>query len=222
MNDNRKAAEKYLLDALAKIDKSGKNVDRYKKLFASMSDKEFNEYVDTIDKGNDVVAFYTANMTDKLKLEDLLKAAKELGVELFERIRVYDNSTDTYYLTPHKCCVIEVPVRRMSQFVDHKISVPEGDSRIDMLTGQVVQEDKAASLSQVEVQTLFARGMKSTILELIKFRGGDVVAFGEYKRELEEIGKSSVTPDGSSIPRSAAVLDVLLSGMQIESNASGV
>ena len=222
MKYHRQEAEKYLLSTLAELDKSGKNIRHYKKMFAEMSDADFAKYVDNLEKGEDVIAFYVANMIDKVTLEDLMRVAKLVGVKLFERIYIYDSNSEKYYSTPHECCIIEVPVRRMSQFVDHKISVPEGDSKIDMLSGQVVREDKAASLSQVEIQTLYARGMKSTILEFIKYRGGDVVAFSQYKRELEEMGKSSVTPDGTSIPRSAVTLDVLLSGMQIESNASGV
>ena len=57
---------------------------------------------------------------------------------------------------------------------------------------------------------------------MIKFRGGDVVAFSEFKRELEEQGSTSIGRETGSLVRSAVVLDVLFSGMHIESNASGV
>lgn len=222
MDAKRKAAEEAVLNAMKILDKSGKNVRQYEKMFAGMSDKDFYDYVSNIEKGEDVLAFYSSNMTDKLKLEDLMQIAKDMGVELFERIRIYDVATETYYLTPYKCCVLEVPTRPMSQFVMHKLSVPEGDSHIDVLSGQVVQDDKAASISQVETQTMHARGLKFTIMELLKSRGGDVVAFSKYKRELEEGGHTSVTPDGTSVPRSAVTVDALLAGMQIKSNASGV
>ena len=91
-----------------------------------------------------------------------------------------------------------------------------------MLSGQVVKPDQAGTISQIEVQTLFSRGLTKTIRELIKFRGGDVVAFGEFKRELEEQGSSSIDVETGSVARSAVTMDVLFSGMHLESNISGV
>lgn len=57
---------------------------------------------------------------------------------------------------------------------------------------------------------------------MTKFRGGDVVAFGEFKRELEEHGSATIAQDTGSVARSAVTLDVLYSGMHIEANASGM
>jgi hypothetical protein len=85
-----------------------------------------------------------------------------------------------------------------------------------------MKPDQASSLSQVEVQTLYARGLTNSILELIKYRGGDLTAMSDYKRELEEQGQTSVAKDTGSIVRSAVILDVLLSGVHIESNISGL
>ena len=222
MNPNRKAAQDYLLKNMSLLDKSGENTKMYEGLFAKMSNKDFDKYVKALEDGKAVVALYVPPLKTKITIRDLLDASKKLGVELFERIKIYDDATDSYYTTSGKYLVLEVPVRRMAQFVDHKLSVSENDTKIDILTGQVVQEDKAASLSQVEVQTMYARNLKNTITELLKQRGGDVIAFGEYKRELEETGIASLKTDVTSKPRSAVVMDVFMSGMHIESNASGV
>ena len=148
--------------------------------------------------------------------------AKELGIKMFERIKMWDNATQSYYLTPYEYMIIDIPIRRMSQFHDHKLSVAEGDSKIDMLSGQVVKPDKAGSISQVEIQTLYGSSLDKTILELIKYRGGDVTAFAEYKRELEETGRVSIGRDTNSVPRSAVVVDVFMSGMHIHTNVSGM
>lgn len=50
----------------------------------------------------------------------------------------------------------------------------------------------------------------------------DVVAFAEFKRELEETGTTTVDRDTGTKVRSAVTLDVLYSGILIESNASGM
>lgn len=222
MNEKRKKAQDFILKHISAVDPSGKNTERYKKKFAAMSDKEFDDYMWALREKNEVIYFYAANMVDTIKIPDLIAAAKGLGIKLFERIRMWDEPTQSYYLTPHEYFIIKIPVRRMSQFVDHKLSVGEGDKKIDLLSGQVVKPDKGNSLSQVEIQALYARGLEHTIKEMIKFRGGDVVAFAEYKRELEETGTTTIDKETGSVVRSAVILDVLMSGMHIESNASGV
>lgn len=222
MTDKRKKTQEYIIDKMKKADPSGKNAARYTEMFASMSDKAFDEYMIRLRDRKDVLVVYSANMVDKIDLGQLIALAKETGVELFERIRLWDEPTQSYYLSPNKYCILQFPVRRMSQFVDHKLSVAEGDSHIDMLTGQVSKPDKAGSISQVEIQALYAKGLENTIIELIKYRGGDVTALAEFKRELEETGKTTISRDTGSVVRSAVVLDVLMSGMHIESNASGL
>lgn len=222
MATQRKAAEAYLYKCLDRIDKTGTNSKLYREFFSKLSDAQFELYLKRLEQGEDVLAFYAPNVKMKMDLDDVISAAEDLGVEIFQYIDRYDDATDSYYRTPFKCCVLELPVRRQAQFADHKLSVPEGDSKVDMLTGQVMKPDRAGSISQVEIQTLFARGLKTTSLELLKYRGGDVVAFAEYKRSLEENGSANINKDTGSVPRSAVVLDALLSGMHIESNASGV
>ena len=214
MTPKRKKAQERILAAMKDFDPTGTNTKFYEDLFSKLSDKEFDDYMKRIRDKQDVLAYYAPNMKTKTDVNDLIKLSHKYGVELFERIRMYDPLAETYYLT--------VPVRRFSQFIDHKLSVAEGDSRIDMLSGQVVKPDQAGTISQIEVQTLFSRGLTKTIRELIKFRGGDVVAFGEFKRELEEQGSSSIDVETGSVARSAVTMDVLFSGMHLESNISGV
>lgn len=222
MNEKRKKAQAKILSIVNAMDKSGMNNEYYTKLFDSLSDKEFEAYMIRIRDKKDILPFYAANMISKIKVKDLVRVAKSINLELFERIRMYDPITDSYYLTPHKQMIVQLPVRKMSQFVEHKLSVAEGDSKIDVLSGQVCKPDQAGSISQIEIQTLYARGLKSTIRELAKYRGGDVVAFADFKRELMEQGKANISRETGSITRSAVTLDVLFSGMHIESNASGV
>lgn len=222
MNPLRKKVEDHIINNIKDIDPTGKNTKRYKDFFQSLSDKEFDEWMKNIRDKKEVLTYYNAPLDKSVKVEQLLAVAKRLNIELYTRLKLWDTVTQSYYLTPHKYIVLRLPVRRMSQFVDHKLSVPEGDSKIDLLTGQVIKPDKGSSLSQVEVQALYARGLENTILELIKYRGGDVVAFGDYKRELEETGKTSIGKDTGSVVRSAVILQVLLSGLHISSNVSGV
>lgn len=222
MTPKRKKVQDRILEIVNMVDKSGKNAKFYTDKFSKMSDKDFDDFMKRIRDHDDVLCIYCANMVDHLKVADVVKAAKKVNLEIFERIRMYDAATDSYYYTPNKFMVVQLPVRRLSQFADHKLSIPEGDSRIDMLTGQVVKPDQGAGLSEPEIRCLYAQGLKNTLRELVKFRGGDVVAFAEYKRELEENGQTTIDRDTGTKVRSSVTLDVYLSGMLIESNASGL
>lgn len=217
---NRKDAEEYILKFMKDFD-NGINYERYKNMFSKMSDKEFDSFMSDIRDKKEVLYVYSANAKDVLSIDHVLELAKKYNVEVFERIWMYDRSTESYYLTPHKYVVLQVPVRRMSQFIDHKLSVPEGDTKIDLLTGQVSREDAAGGLSQTEVQTLYARGFDKVITELMKFRGGDVTAYADFKRELEETGAATINKETNTTARASVIMDGLFAGMHIESNASG-
>ena len=77
---------------------------------------------------------------------------------------------------------------------------------------------RAGSISQVEVQALYAKNLKETIKELISIRGGDVVAQAEFTRELEETGRASGIKTSNSMPRSAVTLKELFAGILIDTN----
>lgn len=221
MNSKRKSVEDYIFKYLDKLDKSGMNRKRYTSMFSKMSDADFDTWMKNIRDGKDCLVYWTPAMKVKPTIKDLVVVARELNIKLFHRLKLWDAPTQSYYLTPKEYIVLELPCRRMSQYVDHKLSVPEGDSKIDLLSGQPMKPDQAGSISQTEVQALYARGLTSTIKELLKYRGGDVNAYAEYKRELEEQGSTTIARDTGSVPRSAVVLDSLFEGIMIQSNAAG-
>lgn len=218
----RKKIEAYVIEHMNYMDPSKKNGKRYEEFFSGLSDAEFDKWMRDLKEGKDVLIFYSANIEDKVKIENLVAETHRLKLKLFEKLRIWDDVTQKYYLTPNEYFVAPQIVRRFSQFADHKLSVPESDKRIDMLTGQVVKPDQAAGITLPEVQSLYGRGLNKTLLELLKFRGGDVTALAEYKRELEETGATSIGKETGSIVRSAVILDVFFSGAHIQTNASGM
>ena len=222
MNTKRKSVQDKIYKVMNQLDPSGKNKKIYENMFTKMSDKDFDDYMKRIRSGEDVLHLYAANLVDDLPVAHVTNVAKANNVKIFERIRMYDVVNDCYYYTPKEYAVLQLPIRRMVQFADHKLTVAEGDSRVDILTGQVVKPDAGARISEPESRILHAFGFKNTLRELNKFRGGDVVAFAEYKRELEETGMTTVDRDTGTKVRSAVAVDVYYSGIHIESNASGL
>ena len=222
MNNKRKAVQDKIYKVMSQLDPTGKNKKFYEDMFNKMSDKDFHEYMLRIRSGEDVLYLYSANLVDNLSVKHVTDVAKANNVKIFERIRMYDAVNDCYYYTPKEYAVLQLPIRRMVQFADHKLTVANGDSRVDMLTGQVVKPDKGAGLSEPESRILHGFGFKNTLRELNKFRGGDLVAFAEYKRELEETGRTIVDRDTGTKVRSAVTVDLYYSGIHIESNVSGL
>ena len=147
MNTKRKSVQDKIYKVMNQLDPSGKNKKIYENMFTKMSDKDFDDYMKRIRSGEDVLHLYAANLVDDLPVAHVTNVAKANNVKIFERIRMYDVVNDCYYYTPKEYAVLQLPIRRMVQFADHKLTIAEGDSRVDMLTGQVVKPDKGAGLS---------------------------------------------------------------------------
>ena len=218
-NPKRVKIERMILDTVKLMEPGGTNYERYKQLFASMDDKAFTKFITEIKEGKRKLTFLAPNMKVVLKQKDLVNAADTLGAEIFSRITYEDPVTGITYTTPQECIVLNLPVRRTRQFLQHGLSVPEGDSRIDSLTGQVMKPDQASKFSFVELQLLRGRGMSATIKEFMKIRGGDIPAYSSYKQQLEETGTfSQESLDPNTMPRTVMVLHTALRCMGIGNN----
>jgi hypothetical protein len=222
MNAKRKAVEEYLYKHLDTIDPTHSNSDRYKRIFAKMNDAQFDVFMQKLRNKQHQLYLIAPTGRVNIKLNDLFKAAKELGVEFFEQIWLTDTHTGKRYLTPNKYIVIKVPIRRLKQYLVHKMSLPKSDKKIDYLTGQVILEDRASNLSFVEVQELYAYNFKNSLLELFKVRGGDIYAYQDMKNKINETGTASLDDIApNSMVRSTVVLSQILNACMLANNYFG-
>jgi hypothetical protein len=100
-----------------------------------------------------------------------------------------------------------------------KISVPNSDTKIDAFSGQVVKPDKGSSISSVEMQTILSKGLKVSIAELIRVRGGDISAYSHFRGQLEETGYASLNSiDNDSRARSSVILGTYFRAAHIDNN----
>jgi ASC-1-like (ASCH) protein len=218
MASKRKALISYV-QSLSGIDPNGTNVKRYVDMFTNMSDKELTTFMTNMREGRVQFNFSVPNMTKRISLDQILATAKKVDVKLFDYVWFYDKELKTHYRSRHKLPILRLPLRRMQQFLDKKLSVPDSDRRIDMITGQVTGKDRASSVTAPEIQALSAKGLKNTLNELVTVRGGDINAYGSFRAMLEETGSASLKNiPGGSVSRTAQVASVLLAGMHIDSN----
>lgn len=214
---NRKAAEEFWIDIITRMSPGNLNIEMYTKLFAGLSDKEF----DTLMQSPDGLPFYSPNLADTtMSVTDLLKVADGLGVKIFERLWLIDPVTGVKYLTPKKYMVLMVQVRRQSQHLSKKKSVVKDSTRTDSLTGQGTGDSAASSISLPEVMITQSLGHLKGIEELLKVRGGDTVAIQAASRSIRDTGNFTLKAmnELDSRPTSTKTVRSLLLGMHLENN----
>lgn len=221
MAKNRKKAEEFILTYIGKLDKSGHNVELYKKRFKTLSNAQFDDMMTEIKNGRYTLPLYAPNQSKvKLTSQVAIKVAKELGHSFFEHLWLTDNVTKETYLTPIKYMVVDLPFRRQQQLLIKKMSIPSTDMTMDTMTNQVTGNSKGASLSFPELQVLAASNMNKSIEEMIKVRGGDINAYNQFRNSVINTGSGTLEAAGRTEGRvkSTVTLSNLLKGMHLDNN----
>lgn len=192
---NREAAEAYILRYLKMMLPGGKNVAIYENLFKSMSDKDFDELMTKLESGAEILAVITPNLSDeKVTVKNNLAVAKAMNRTMFERVWINPGDGSNPYLTPEKYFVALLPLRRQAQLLTKKISIPENNRSLNDLTGQPSHGGKSrgSKISYPETQVLAALNLDESLLEMLKYRGGDVKGFGAMNKSISTTGGVSL------------------------------
>lgn len=178
---NRKKAEDMILQIMKEIEPTGYNVEQYKKIFAKMSDKDFDNYMKGLRDGSmQLVAFKPMYEAKGFSVENNIAVGKKYGLSFFEKLIFSDNPNEPDHKTAIEFMVLDMPYRRQSQTLVKKISVPDNNDVIDQLTYQPTGPSKGSKISYPELQVLIGMGMTSSIQELMQYRGGDKGGFNAY------------------------------------------
>ena len=190
MAGNRKEAEKIIIDIVEAILPGGGNKEVYETFFSKMSDKVFDEWMESINSGKERPFIYVPNGSKhKISTERNFAIAKKLNHNFFERIWIdQDDPLRPKYLTNVPYIVLELPIRRQAQLLVKKISVPENNRSIDQLSGQAAGDSRSARISYPELQFLMGMNLPNSLVELMKFRGGDKGGFNGMNRTISNDG----------------------------------
>lgn len=193
MSKARASVESYILKYIDKIAPGGQNKAIYENLFSNMTDKQFDEFIDDLETGKKFLPIIFPNFGDvKVTVENNLKVAKEIGHKFFEKLWIEGDGDTPTYLTPIEYLVVDLPLRRASQLLIKKISVPDHSKVIDALTGQPTGESKGAKISYPELQVAAAMGLESSMVELLKYRGGDAKGGAAFNAMLSKFGTANI------------------------------
>lgn len=193
MSGNRKKSELFIYEYIEKLLPKSGNVNIYKKLFASMSDEQFDSFMKDLESGKQILSIIAPNLSEfKLSTERNLAIADELGHNFFEHIWIEGKDDMPTYLTPITYMVVDLPLRRASQILIKKIRVPDDMRTVDTLTGQPTGESKGAKISYPELQVCAAMGLENTMVELMKYRGGDNKGNVAYNAMISKYGTANL------------------------------
>ena len=216
----RKEAEEYILKYVDRIASGGKNKALYVEKFSAMSDDEFEAMIKGLEDGTVHLAVIAPNFSDvKLSTQNNFKVADELGHSFFQRVHVPPKKGMPGYLTPIPYLILDLPVRRQAQLLEKKISIPENNNSVDDLTGQPTGASKGSRVSYPETQVLAAMGLNQSLLELLKYRGGDEKGFNAMNAMISRTGGVSmkaIEPFAGGV-KSTHTLKSYLAGMHLRS-----
>jgi hypothetical protein len=216
----RKEAEAVIVTYMEKIASKSGNAEIYQSVFSKMNDKQFDEFMKNLESGKAFLVIQLPNFKHTgVTLEKNLAIADELDHEFFQRLWITNKKDTPDHMIPVECLVMDLPVRRASQLLIKKISVPDDSRTIDALTGQPTGESKGAKLSYPELQICAAMGLDNSMVELMKYRGGDnkgLIAFNSMLSRYGRVNLKSVEPYASGV-ESTKSLKTFLTSMMLKS-----
>ncbi|EKD22608.1 MAG: Virion structural protein [uncultured bacterium] len=193
---SRKKAEDFIISYIEKLLPKSGNREIYFELFASMSDKQFDDFMKALEDGTKRLAIIAPNLADsKLSINNNLAIADELGHNFFERIWMVDSNSSgdvPPYLSPLPYLIVDLPLRRQAQLLVKKVSIPENNRSIDDFTGQPTGASKGSKISYPEIQILSAINLEESLVELLKVRGGDLGSFDAANDSISKTGGFSL------------------------------
>lgn len=187
MNTNkRKEIEKLVYDFLTIVDVNSNFVNRdfYEGLFASMDEKEFNEWVKDI--GNtpeDTISVYQMPWKS-VSLAQLEKASEFLNVPIEEYV-YYRHLVDGVDIrTKYPVIVGYLNIKRLQQILDKKNQFTFDTKSTDYATGEVTKKSKVHHISNSEVYSLLIQNNEAALKEFFGPRSSNLEQKKEFNNDI--------------------------------------
>lgn len=195
MAGNRRGAEAYILEKIGLIDPSGTNTKIYQDLFAGMNDKQFEAFIVKLESGEEILPLISPNLgKNPIDVGRNIKIAEGMGKSFFQRILIDMGDGSRPYLTPEKYFTSLQVMRRQAQLLIKKASIPQDNKSINDLTGQpsATGKSRGSKLSYPETQIMAALALDNSLIEGIKYRGGDTKGFIAMNQSIAQTGGVSL------------------------------
>jgi hypothetical protein len=191
----RAKAEQLVYSVMDALDPSGTNTNRYKKLFGTMSDAKFENFMKCMfDDENIDFTLEIKEFERELKIEQIEKAAKVLGIPLEEYVVLphVSKSQENPMVTKEKCITGYYIDKRMEQTNTKKNSTSTHIDERSATTGQVVGHDKNGRSSDQENIALTVIGATNILRELNGFRADGLQRKNYAYAQIAKTGSCSL------------------------------
>lgn len=218
---NRAETEAFILQTVDEVDRSKRSGKFMREQFAKMDDARFEKYIADLRVGKDFISVIMDNcQRHGISVRNNLKVAKKNGIKLFQRIWTVDATTGVTSLSNHQYPILYLPIRRQIETLENKRSVATDNKHIDELTGQVTGASAAAGISFPELLVMYSQGLNSSLVELMKYRGGDLKGNVMFNQSILNTGGVSIEAlqQYNTRVKSTDTLNIFLRGMHYESN----
>lgn len=190
---NRVAATAVCVRLMEELFPGSGNAMQIGKDLEALSDEEFDGIMEGIRQGKPMISATLPNLTSPIYDNAHLKAvAKRWGVEFFQYLEMEDPETKKVFTTPVRYMVIREGVIRLQQMIEDKQSIPDDNTHVDDLTGQVTGPSKGSRISFPELNNIESLGGNTLIRELISVRGGDEGANQKLETDISLTGEGTV------------------------------
>lgn len=193
--NKRKEAEDLVYKTMDALDPSGTNSKRYKKLFSTMSDTKFSNFMRCMfDDNNMNFTLEIKEFEREVTIEMIEKAAKVIGIELEEYVVLphLSMSQTNPIVTPEKCITGYHIEKRMEQTNTKKNSNSTHIDERSATTGQVVGHDKNGRSSDQENIALTVIGATNILKEVNGFRADGLQRKNYAYSQIAKTGEVSL------------------------------
>jgi len=213
----------FIVKSFKRVAPKNNGIAKVKERLEAMSEKEFEQLMIRVKEEQDIIPMFEENVSNQdSNLEPWIDALEEMGVSTHEHVIFVDPETGEEAPSEKKHPIYYLPVRRQIQHQQDKISVGEDDTRIDVRTGQPSSESKGSTMTAPEVFLTDSKGLRASLVELMKVNGGDVDAYRKMKKTLTETGGYSLGPilEDDTQVRSTESLGAYLFAMHFDNNVA--
>lgn len=173
---NREAFKKVLLNGVRQVitennEIRDKNLEIIENWIDGMTKDELDQFVKDYENGDRVIPLIIPNGVNAIDYEKCLDLLESLGMSTHKRLRIVRNGVEI--MSPIPRLLLELPLKKPIQLLDKKRAISENQDVKNSMTGQVTGPSKSMSVSSAEVPLMLAVGLKNTVREFTKYRGGD-------------------------------------------------
>lgn len=192
----RKQIEDEIIEFMDTLDPSGANSDRMRSLFNGFtSDKAalewFKAFFEDLDR-NFTLSYKPYD--NPVNMEFISKVAKKYEIPLYETVYMpyLSDDPENPVGTVCKIMVLDYPIKRLKQMVYKKSHASISASKRNAETGQVINEDKTARVTDNEVYSFIVQNQYNAAKEFFGLRSDDLVAQNEAQRKIIRDGDLSL------------------------------